>query len=40
MVALIFLFLNLVASPLKSKSRLDAENWLSRPELGFGYAAT
>jgi hypothetical protein len=26
MVALIFLFLNLVASPFKSKSRLEAEN--------------
>jgi hypothetical protein len=26
MVALIFLFLNLIASPFKSKSRLEAEN--------------
>src|SRR5215468_8321541 len=33
MVALIFLFLNLVASPFKSKSRLEAENAALRQQL-------
>jgi hypothetical protein len=33
MVALIFLFLNLVASPSKSKSRLEAENAALRQQL-------
>ncbi len=33
MVALIFLFLNLVASPFKSKSRLEAENVALRHQL-------
>ena len=33
MVALIFLFLNLVASPFKPKSRLEAENAALRQQL-------
>ena len=33
MVALIFLFLNLVASPFKSRSRLEAENAALRQQL-------
>ena len=33
MVALIFLFLNMVASPFKSKSRLEAENAALRHQL-------
>ena len=33
MVALIFLFLNLVASPFKPKSRLQAENAALRQQL-------
>ena len=33
MVALIFLFLNLIASPFKSKGRLEAENAALRQQL-------
>jgi hypothetical protein len=33
MVALIFLFLNLIASPFKPKSRLEAENAALRQQL-------
>jgi hypothetical protein len=33
MGALIFIFLNLVASPFKSKSRLEAENAALRQQL-------
>jgi hypothetical protein len=33
MVALIFLFLNLVASAFKPKSRLEAENVFARPSV-------
>jgi hypothetical protein len=33
MVGLIFLFLNLVSSPFKSKSRLEAENAALRQQL-------
>jgi hypothetical protein len=37
MVALIFLFLNLVASPFKPKSRLEAENAALRLWGDYGY---